>query len=514
MLPITIPNRPFATEFITGMMIPDGIFEATLGRQQINAHFQNQSASNIAGIEYYIESTSHPQIKVEAATKYGGSILANSASLQTWNIDVSNVPAGVYYVSFIAKSGLNQKRIIKKIFVTKVTFDPVSQRFSAATPEGVISASFKEIITSANGQGCGCKHETKYSEKISKDNPVGDVLSLIKNFDISDFKDCAPQTMLLKSFSTGVTHTPGFSGQYSDLPFQDPWWKVVLAILAVILFIVAIVVAAVFGVVAIVLFPPAGVGISATIACCSVPFFVAVGAAVAALVTGLIASESDARDPYRRGQDNTLPRNPDEITIGENVDVDIDYIEPIVSGTPFAIGIKWNYTRITRDSSNVERTYNYGVEEIQNNIHVLSRYEINAPDIVRVYKKEPFRVTGKFYDTKEALLRGSQLFVKCYLQRASDNKIISFVMQDDGQKGIDDKANDGTYTGIYYFNREEAGLWKIYVFAQDVNNAREDMEPEEAAQIIGGMLLTNQLTVDFTGGTCPLVADGDVNVIG
>jgi hypothetical protein len=53
----------------------------------------------------------------------------------------------------------------------------------------------------------------------------------------------------------------------------------------------------------------------------------------------------------------------------------------------------------------------------------------------------------------------------------------------------------------------------MYVFAQDVNTATEDMMPEEAVKIIGGMLLTHQLTVNFTGGTCPLVPDGYVHVI-
>ena len=38
---ITVPNRPFSTELFTGMMLPDGFFDAFLGQQQINAHFKN-----------------------------------------------------------------------------------------------------------------------------------------------------------------------------------------------------------------------------------------------------------------------------------------------------------------------------------------------------------------------------------------------------------------------------------------------------------------------------------------
>jgi len=39
------------------------------------------------------------------------------------------------------------------------------------------------------------------------------------------------------------------------------------------------------------------------------------------------------------------------------------------------------------------------------------------------------------------------------------------------------------------------------------------MEPEEAAKIIGGMVLTHQLTINFDAGECPLVADGHVQMV-
>jgi hypothetical protein len=51
------------------------------------------------------------------------------------------------------------------------------------------------------------------------------------------------------------------------------------------------------------------------------------------------------------------------------------------------------------------------------------------------------------------------------------------------------------------------------VIAQDVNNAQPDMSPEDAAQIIGGMVLTNQLVITFDQDECPFVPDGFVNVI-
>jgi hypothetical protein len=51
------------------------------------------------------------------------------------------------------------------------------------------------------------------------------------------------------------------------------------------------------------------------------------------------------------------------------------------------------------------------------------------------------------------------------------------------------------------------------LIAQDFNTAQPNMDPDEAAQIIGGMVLTHQLTINLGGGTCPLVPDGHVNVI-
>jgi hypothetical protein len=46
-----------------------------------------------------------------------------------------------------------------------------------------------------------------------------------------------------------------------------------------------------------------------------------------------------------------------------------------------------------------------------------------------------------------------------------------------------------------------------------VNDADPDLSPQQAAQIIGGMVLTNQLTISFTEDECRFVADGHVMVV-
>jgi len=135
--------------------------------------------------------------------------------------------------------------------------------------------------------------------------------------------------------------------------------------------------------------------------------------------------------------------------------------------------------------------------------------------VVKVYqqKEKPFVVKARFFGKDEKPMKGSELFVKCFLQRKSDNKVITFLLQDDGNNA-DEQANDGVYTGTYLFDAADDGYWKIIVAAQDVNYADANMAPDEAAQIIGGMLLTNQLVINYEGGTCPLVPDGELHVIG
>lgn len=145
-----------------------------------------------------------------------------------------------------------------------------------------------------------------------------------------DIKDCFPGVYLIHEADVVISHNPPFDGQYSDLPFQDPWWKILLAIIAIILFIAAVAVAAYFGVF---------VGGVAIIECCSAPFFWAVGLAAGSGGSGIAAGASDERDSFRRGQDNTIP-SAGELTTGESLKMTLSYPEPIALGRPFSVTIQ------------------------------------------------------------------------------------------------------------------------------------------------------------------------------
>src|SRR5947208_1488704 len=110
----TIPNRPFSTEPITGLMLPDGIFEASIGKQNINAHFKNNSGA-VANVQVYIESVSHPGIIVSPATIPLANAQAGVAYLFNWEADFSGAPPGKHLISFIVETPTGDVRIIKKI---------------------------------------------------------------------------------------------------------------------------------------------------------------------------------------------------------------------------------------------------------------------------------------------------------------------------------------------------------------------------------------------------------------
>jgi len=476
---ITVPNRPFSTEKITGLMLPDGIFEATLGNQRLNAHFRSEDANPI-NANIYVESVSDPRFVVTPQT-YSVSLPGGASHLLSWDVDISTVPPGVYLVSFIAETDTGHVRIIKKIFVTRVHFDSSTKTFSAQTPEGIIAVRFIDLFTPKDP----CCGEGSQTGSTRDKQTFGDFFNQVSRLFVDhdpNFEFCPPG-YLPHNLEVVVTPTPAFAGQYGDLPFQDPWWKLLLLLIAALLAIAGAIVNATSGGGPDPNTVTAGTNEQGT--CCSVQAqggssnYVAAGLYAAAAAVATAAAASDIRDPFRRGQDNTAPAA-GELTTNERLNLKITYPEPVALGKPFAVSAEWEYTRFTTGAS-----YNYSVTETNHNIHTLSRYQITAPNVVRVYRDERFIVQGEFFDQDGTLLRGDQLFVQCILA-GPQGQYRSFVMQDNGIYP-DQQPEDGIYTGGTIFDSKDHGFWMIYVIAQDINNAQPDMSPEQAAQIIGGL---------------------------
>jgi hypothetical protein len=524
---LNIVNRPFATENISGLMTPDGIFVDVLGSQGINAQFLNPGSTPSAGAQVYLESVDDPKIVVTPNTYSVPALPSNATKLLTWQADFSNATPGKHYVSFMVVQGAQSSRIIARIFVMSVGFAQATKTFTAIVPEGQMNVQFIDLVGSTAPCGCNCGGSGGSGGSGGGTGSGGSgcdcdshsvMTRVAKAFSLTstgNFNPCLGG-FLPHHVIVVVAPNPPFPGQYGDVPFQDPWWKIVLCIVALILAAASAIVEGVSGSSLTVSNSTSSDGGSpGTPNCCGFQFSegggpnkVAAALAAAAAACATVAACSDARDPFRRGEDNTIPAS-GALTTAEHLKLKITYLETMQMGKPFAIGANWTYTRETTAGS-----LTYSVNETQNNVHVIDHYDITAPNVVRTYQREAFIVQAKFTGPGNVLFVGAELFVQCFLIGPT-GQLYKFLLEDNGAGGHfgDATANDGIYTGGWQFLPDDKGIWTFIVIAQDVNDATPSMTAEQAAQIIGGMVLTHQLSITFQGGTCPLVPDGHVHVV-
>lgn len=559
MATLQIPNRPFASELITGLALPDGIFEIAFGELMINAHVENAGTATVTSASVYLESVSDPDIVVVPATPLILDLPPGGARLLRWRADFTRATPGKKRVSFVVIDTVgNRTHILKEIFVTRTTFDARSNTVAMQTPEGVLRAGFPLVVRPVDdgccgrgvggpgsrsggglgggggtgtggggggpcgcgpgcygcgcgpGSGCGCKRTAAPRKPLTAFRPETDLLSSILHAALDEHIQLCPTWYLPQGIACVWEPAPPYAGPHGDLPFQDPW-KVLLCVMAVALVLASSIASS--GSIPVGSGDPTEAGPAGhgqrscgLVAGGAGSNYVAAGLVAAAAACVTAAGLGDASDPLRRGQDHTPP-GPGELTIAESLYAELTFPVPVVLGKPFAIGARWKYKRITTAGE-----YHHTANDVHQNVHVLSKYEITAPKINHAYEEEAWIVQARFWDAQGKLMTGAELFVQCFLIGPCA-QVIRVVLQDDGM-APDAAAGDGTYTALHRFTREAEGLWKYLVIAQDVNTARPDMTPEQAARIIGGIVRTHQLTISFAGGTCRLIPDGYIHVIG
>jgi hypothetical protein len=496
--PMQIVNRPFSIEPLTGIMLPDGIFDAAIFQQKITCYYTNIGTNSLSNVSIYFEGIGDPNILVNPQS-FNFPTIPPGASVQvSWTGNFQNATPGKKNVSIIAKAqGHDLKREIKQIFVTRTTYDEATNTYTCEVPEGNMVVDIQGAIVS--------KEECKQKERL-------------------------PSLWLPTKMTMNVTPIPHYPGKFGDIPFQDPWWKIVAIIVAALAAIGAAIAAALGE-------GKASVGVkgefdevSGEIDCCkpsdglSMEERLTVAGALSTVASGaIVVAASDHKDPWYRGQENTNPL-PGEITIRETVEMDIKYIDPPTAGKAYPVEVEWTYYRYT--NLNV---YSYSISEIQTNIHTLGSYKVLAPDTLKAMS-EPFVFTSSFEKEDGSLLKGNELFAFALVVSPS-NVAFRVPLLDDGIN-YDDKANDGLFTG--YLDWEEIvkehyrkfkgedkkiedlliGFWRIYVYAQDINDASPTMEPTEAATHIGGMMVASATKITFDSSLpCPLTADATVHVI-
>jgi len=490
--PMSILNRPFSIEPLTGVMLPDGIFDTAIFEQQITAYYTNNSGSILNDVDIYFEGVSDLGITVSPKT-FNFPIIPSGASVKvSWLGNFQNASPGKKNVSIIAKSNaMELKREIKQIFVTRTSYDSTTQLYSCEVPEGTLQMRIVDVMSDKKH----CKNNKK-----------------------------SPSILLPVKLEMTMMPNPGYEGQFGDLPFQDPWWKIFAWIVFALATIGAFI-AAYFGE------GKASVGVegefdetTGTVSCCSpsdglsVPERITVAGVLSTIASAaIVVGCADDKDPWRRGQEAT-PVKPGEITLSENVIIHLTYLEAPSAGKAYPVEIDWNYTRITNLTS-----YQFHVHEIRNNIHTLKELIVDAPVSLKAFNDQ-FIIRSQFIKENNKAFKGNELHVFALI--VSSTKV-SFIVPllDDGIQ-YDKYANDGVYTGclewrtVYAKYKQEEkddsgiyGYWNVFIYAQDTNNATTDMDPLEAATHIGGMMIASasELTFDDTL-PCPLKANATVLV--
>ena len=219
-VPLHVLTRPFAIEPVTQIMLPDGIFDNALYNLQIACHYTNNSTSELTNVSLYLESVGDPGIVVTAKTHHFARIPAGASVMVRWDANFQHASPGKRLVSFVAAAdGFTTRRSIQQIFVSQTRFDQPSNTYTCTVEEGTLtvsklSAHFPASVDWGHREGEKCVCPPDFGPYV----PTGMTLVWSPN--------------------------PGYAGVHGDLPFSDPWWKILAIIVAIVAALVAIVAAA------------------------------------------------------------------------------------------------------------------------------------------------------------------------------------------------------------------------------------------------------------------------------
>ncbi|MGJ4898634.1 hypothetical protein ACQR2B_27985 [Bradyrhizobium oligotrophicum] len=490
-LPVEITHRPFSVEKITGLMLPDGIFDGALFYQSINCYITNTSQQDLTGVQIYMEGIGDPGIVPRSKTVQLPLLRAGESVLCSWDCDFSQSSPGKTLLSIrVQSAGFQPARILRKIFVSRTLYNRARGEYVCQVPEGTLRLGVIETsgppVEYQPGPG---------SEPIRKRNPG---------------------PWLIRRFTAEVEI--GFTGQYGPLAFNDPWWKIVAWIVAVIAAIVAVILAS------------QGHGTASGGVECdydektgtrsncrmpdgepttgpteTTPASIASAVASTAVTVGL----ADDVDPWRRGQAAT-PVAQNERTLSEKLEVNLVPLDDLEAGKPFGVRCTWLYTRTTDKG-----VYNASGTDDKKNTHLLGSKKLIAPGRVAV-SQASVPVKAVLTRPDGSSYRGQELYVT-FIARPPAGQGGEF------RTVLTDPGSSGEYAGAFPLDvalgqmreRHEnfIGVWRLYVIAQDVNLAPQGLSPEQAAQIIGGFPIAGFSTVSISSVKCPvLTADALMEV--
>lgn len=485
--PLAISRRPFAVEPTTGVMMPDGIFDCSIFRQEITCFIRNTSSKPIRKMwvrphprnnpEWTL--ISHPQIDLV-------NVAPGSAISVSWLCDFRNSTPGKkpFRIEFGGTYENGQGfdgYLASTIFVSKTTFDPVTKKYTCRVPEGAMEVEFTQSLRSP-------PHEFKVNNELVR----------------------IPALPIPIAFMAVVRSNPG---QELHIPFNDPWWKVVAWIVAVVAGIGAILEALKGN-------GQASVGIGgfghdnpADYRWCfpdpttKKPDMTSAGILSAISQTAVLVGMSDRIDPWERGRVASGFAAGVEVPLQETLAATLKYPGLIAAGRAYEVGIDWVYTATTTSG----RTKTVSMSDREINSHAVKHWEIDSP-MTSSGSGKPIvvRIRGHLPDGNT--YRGEDLYAFAeFTSPGANPKTIRVRLLDDGRL-FDSAANDSWYTGGIIIENlfsqfgvfEYRGEWSVAFFAQNVNAATPEMPPKLAATFVGGNPVLAPLQYTQEPKACPV----------
>lgn len=487
--PIRVYERPFAVDPITGLMQPGGFFDVSRGEQLIGIYFTPtlNPPSNIHGYCYVVEAPPSSGIELKQPMRARAHYLwvhryppgqppvqylfPGRPVLRFLSADFSRSTPGKHSLRFLGyefpSSGIYSQRrpewdFEKQIFVIKTTADYLTNSFVAECPEGKLILHLEKV---------GVYPWTDWKTWMTPPTTA--------------YFGAGKSPLVFPIALTAEIHpAKPFYGKLGPIPFEDPWWKWLLAGLAAI----CAAMGSVFGKKAYdgganwKCTQSQGVG-SYQKECIlegpeeAVGWGVGAGLFGAAAATLIKLAASDEKDPFRIGEETTEPSR-NEATIKETVKLQIDYHKgfPNIAG-PCDLGVSWQFERLV-DSG---KTYTFKKDW---SIHGLSCDAKSATSKKSYHLYEPVSVTASF-QLGRTQLTGTDAYVLAFLFGPKGQFKPIFLM---------DVANPGKYEAVTTFtSSDDLGHWDVYLIAQSVDPAMESESPEEAAKYTSGGAILNQV---------------------
>lgn len=494
--PFIIDFRPFAVEPGTGLMLPDGLFDASVGRLDIKFHIRNTSTTKYDNVVYALE-TFKPRDFVITGARQGviNDLMPGASVLVHFEADFSNAAPGEKELMIWIdgkQPDCKGEYFMKKIFVTKTTFDPATKIYTCDTGRGKMQMVFDQIA-------------------VSPEIPVPQ----------TDYRDQLPRIFIpLKTDTTLVPSKPVLL-PFDCIPFEDPLplWKAIAALIAALAALGAAIFAA------------QGKGTADIKLDCKVqpdgsticdPLHAAGKGVNEKFLIGSILSSAASlalkvalkhyRDPWLLGRESVQLKTGEAI-ITEDVSFNQQPVAPIRSGFPYAVDVEWNYVATT----NQNNTYSLTKTERTLNTDLTADAYVAAP--ATVHGLSPIKLGLKPLKaiSPEIVFGANELYCYCLLVSPSPlRKVLKIELEDNGIK-YDDLQNDGWFGGGVHLEEmlsvltkdQMRGEWTAYFFAQVINLTADGATPEEATGFFGGDFIVNPFHIVYNQSSCPIEMSGD-----